>query len=117
MLKEHYPNSVTNEEKAFGIIGKKQTPGILLRNWLTYLLREYISKEERIAYHSAKKPNFQTVKRKFNNALELEIILKILRYKNEKNLPFFEKFITHDNVLCSKRNDEDYDIRTIFPHA
>ena len=116
ILKGLHPNSVTDEEKAFGIIERTQTPGILLRNWLTNLLRELISKEERIAYHSGKKPNFQTVKRKCNNALELEIILKILRFKNEKNVPFFEKLITYDNVLCSKRDDEDYEIRTIFPN-
>ena len=41
ILKELHPNSVTDEEKAFGIIERKQTPGIMLRNWLTYLKRMY----------------------------------------------------------------------------
>ena len=115
ILKELHPKAVTDEEKAFGIIERKQTPGILIRNWITYLLRECISKEERLAYHLTKKTNSQNIKRKFNNALELEIILKILRYKNENNLLFFEKLITHGNILCSKIADEEYDIRTIFP--
>ena len=73
VLKELHPNLVNDEEKTFGIVEKKKTPGILLRNWLTYILRECISKEERIAYHSAKTPNLQNIKRKFNNAVELDI--------------------------------------------
>ena len=47
ILKKIHPKHVTDEEKAFGIIERKQTPGILIRNWITYLLRECISKEER----------------------------------------------------------------------
>ena len=34
ILKELYPQIVTKEEKAFGIV-QKATTGILLRNWLT----------------------------------------------------------------------------------
>ena len=52
---------ITNEEKAFGIIRKKQTTEILLRNWLTYFLRENIMDEERKAYHTQKKSKFKRI--------------------------------------------------------
>ena len=64
-----------------------------------------------------KKPNSQNIKRKFNNAVELELILKILRYKSENKLPFLEKLITYNNVLCIKTAHEEYDIKTIFQHV
>ena len=102
-MKELHPKAVTDEEKAFGIIERKQTPGILIRNWITYLLRECISKEERLAYHLAKIPNPQNIKRKFNNAFELEIILKILRYKNDNNLVFFEKYAFNNSKAKRKK--------------
>ena len=47
LLQKLYPDDITEEEKAFGIVKKKQTDGILLRNWITYLMRECISYEER----------------------------------------------------------------------
>ena len=40
-----HPLPITNEEKTLGIIHKNPTTGILLRNWLTFLLRQIISIE------------------------------------------------------------------------
>ena len=47
ILRELHSTPVSEEEKAFGIVQKKPTTGILLRNWLTYLLRDCIMQEER----------------------------------------------------------------------
>ena len=57
-----HPSPVTDEEKAFGIIHKKQTTGSLLRNWLTFQLRECITQEERAAF--ASQPNLEKNKEK-----------------------------------------------------
>ena len=114
LLKKIHTGSVTEEEKAFGIVQKKQTNGILLRNWLTYLLREFIAREERAAYHSAKKPNLLNFKTKFNSILEFEINAKLLRYKNENNMAFFEKIITHEQALCKISQGGEYDIIKVF---
>ena len=98
VLKELHPTSVTDEEKAFGIVLRKHTTGTMLRNWLTYLLRECIAKEERAAYHS-RKANLEKVKHYFNNIIQFEISKKAFRYKNENNLPFFDKIIAHAQAL------------------
>ena len=99
VLKAIHPGTVTEEEKAFGIVQKKQTTGIVLRNWLTYLLRECIAKEERTAYHSSKIPSSENTKQKFNFNLQFEINAKVLRYQNENNLDFFDKMITRTSIM------------------
>ena len=47
-----YPFSVSDEEKAFGIPQKQKQNPIMLRNWITYLMRTCISEAERRAYYS-----------------------------------------------------------------
>ena len=61
ILRQLHPVPVSDEEKVFGIVQKKTTTGIILRNWLTYLLRECITREEREAYYSPS-PNVQKTK-------------------------------------------------------
>ena len=80
-LHKLHPGNVTDEEKAFGIMTKKQLTGIYLRNWLTYLMRDQILKEERIAYNTSTQPCTNNVKLKFNNRIEFEINKKYWRYK------------------------------------
>ena len=114
LLKQLHPTTVTEEEKAFGIVQKNQTKGILLRNWLTFLLREYITQEERAAYHAIKKNKLENSKKNFNHAVRFEMNLKIIRYRKENNLAFLEKIITHGEVLCKKREDGEYEIKQVF---
>ena len=66
LLMKLHPVNVNDGEKAFGVVIKKHTTGSLLRNWLTFKLREHISQEERLAYHS--KPTLENTKLKFNNS-------------------------------------------------
>ena len=42
------PQKITEMEMAFGLIGEH--PKMILRNWMTYTLREVIQKQEYIAY-------------------------------------------------------------------
>ena len=114
ILSELHSAPVSEEEKAFGIVQKRTTTGILLRNWLTYLLRECIMQEEREAHYAPNKPNLEKTKQKFNKSMGLEIQIKAIRYKNENNLASFDKIITHAEVLCKKAEDGEYQIRHVF---
>ena len=113
-IKKIYPSTVTQEEKAFGIVQKKPTPGILLRNWVTYLLRKFIAKQERAAYHSSNIPKLGQAKHMFNANIEFELNKKLWRYKNDSNMATFDKFFTHANVLCNKQSNDEYDIVNVF---
>ena len=54
ILKQLHNAPISNEEKAFGVVLKNLTAGPLVRNWLTFLLREFIAEEERRSYHTKK---------------------------------------------------------------
>ena len=99
---------VTDEEKAFGILQKKQNNGIILRNWLTYLLRQCIAQEERKSFHSA---NYdpKIFKAKFNQTVRTEIRTKSIIYKNQGKLESFEKLITYKDIIC-KNGNQGYEI-------
>ena len=114
ILKKLHPMPVTEEEKAFGVVEEKQTTGILLRNWLTFLLRQCISEVEREAFYAPNRFNIGKIKRKLNETLALEIHIKAFRYKNENNLAFFDKFITHAEVLCEKGENGEYQVTDVF---
>ena len=113
-IKSIHPSNVTQEEKAFGIVQKKTTTGILLRNWITYLLREFIAEQERIAHHSSKSPKLGQAKHLFNTKVDFEVKKKLWRYKNDGNISTFNKFFTHNQVLCKLRTADKYEILNIF---
>ena len=104
---------MSEEEKSFGIVQKKKTHGILLRNWITYLMWHCIAQHEREAYTS-KKPSVEKIKVNLNKKMVFEITMKLMRHRNEGNLAHFEKIITHANVLCRQTTDEAYELREIF---
>ena len=51
VLQHLTPHPATSFEMAFGLSGT--TPSVLLRNWITFNLRELLQQQERYAYHSA----------------------------------------------------------------
>jgi len=114
LLQKIHPSSVTDQEKAFGIIQKKQTSGILLRNWLTYFMRYFIATEERIAHHSSQKTDFEQIKHKFNAQIKCEISKTIWNYKHENKLEIIHKIITHKEALCKRQEDGQYEIKKVF---
>ena len=114
ILRELHSAPVSEEKKAFGIVQKKPTTGILLRNWLTYLLRDCIMQEEREAHYAPNISKLKKTKSKLNEIIGFEVQIKAIRYKNENNLAFFDKIITHAEVLCKKTEDGEYQIRHVF---
>ena len=112
-LKKIHPLSISDEEKAFGIAQKEQKIEILLRNWITYLLRNCISQAERQAYKS-NTTNIENTKIKVKNAVGLEIRIKAYQYKSGGNLAFFDKIITQAGAICNKIGDGEYQVNDIF---
>ena len=84
----------------------------ILRNWLTYKMRETIMQYERTAFHSS--ANFNVFKAKFNQAMAYEIKCLMIRYKNENKLDIFDKLIAHKGILCKKIREGEYRFQIIL---
>ena len=114
LLNRLHHSDISDEEKALGIFSGK-SKGIILRNWVTFLLRRCVADFEREAYH---KPNDldieKRIKRKLNNVINLEIDRKIFRHRYENRLAAFENIFLHGKVLVEKHGDHDYMIRNVF---
>ena len=63
-LSKLFTKTVDDAEKSFGIVQIKETPGIILRNWLGYKLREQVLLLEKSAYHQSKPPSLEIFKAK-----------------------------------------------------
>ena len=113
-LRELEPSGVSKEEMAFGILRKKPGIGVLMRNWVSYLLREFISEQERAAYHSGKAPKLGQAKHMFSTRVKLEVNKKLWRYQNDGDIGTFEKFFTYKNVLCKPDGNNGYETLNIF---
>ena len=105
---------INDEEKALGLINIKSSPGILLRNWVTFKLREQILKFEKIAYHSGG-VNINSFKVDFNHSMASEVKHIILRYTNEGSVTKIDKLIAYRGVLCKKDSKGYYVTNPIFP--
>ena len=105
-----YEIPVSNEEKAVGIFEKRPTEGVLLRNWLTYVLRQAISDAERECYYKSS-DSLNVIKRKFRKILEEEVFLATLRGSNMNKDDFVNKVLIHNSVVCDKDDDGKYHIK------
>ena len=45
--------------------------------------------------------------------MKFEIDINVIRYKNENSLPFFDKIITHKEILCKKIEGGNYEIKLL----
>ena len=96
---------ITDEEKALGIVNMKGTVGIMLRNWVTFKLREQLMILERKLSRSSMCASLANFKAKFNQSMALEIKQHLFRYQEEGNHPIFDRTIAHQGVLCEKNTD------------
>ena len=98
---------ITDAEKALGIVTIKSTPGIMLRNWITYKLREQIILFERVTHHS-KSASIELFKAKFNQSMALEVKHMLFRFKNENKLYYIDEIMTYNGILCEKIKEREY---------
>ena len=114
ILKQIHCKSVTDDEKALGIVTIKSTPGILLRNWLTYKLREQVMLFERMSYHSPNKASLDLFKAKYNQSLACEVKQLIFRFNHENKLDKIDKIIAQQGILCEKVQEGEYLLKMVL---
>ena len=104
---------VSDTEKVFGIEG--ESPNSILRNWITFLLRECIVKQESIAFHNKKgMANIHDIKVNFNNKIKAELMDKYRIYQHLGRLNYFEKIFAVNDYLITWQN-EWWQVLTLFP--
>ena len=114
LLSSLHTKTVSDEEKAFGIVDIRKTTGLLLRNWVTFKLREQVMLFERMACHSSKPVSFDTFKARFNQSMALEMKHHLYRFKNENKIPMFDKIIAYQGILCEKIQDREYRFKILL---
>ena len=106
------PIRITNEEKAFGLHGKR--PAILLRNWLTFILRETVAEYESIAFHNKLGlRNQRKIKLAYNAKVKQSVRQKYNILTNLGRDAFFENIFAVKDYLISWENN-GWQILTIF---
>ena len=97
---------------AFGIPGKSKN--VILRNWLTFLLRDIISQHERHAYHNKRGlGNEIDIKLDYNEEVKRQVRQQFLILKNTNRLDHFqESFAVNDHLIVWE--DNQWQILTIF---
>ena len=108
-----FPNTITREEKAFGIVNIKNKPAIMVRNWLTYKIREVILDFERKAYHNPKVASVTLFKAKFNQEIASEVKKLLYRFKHENRMKKFDEIVCFGHILCEKVGEE-YRLKCVF---
>ncbi len=96
----------------FGLPGT--TPGIILRNWFTFLLRSCIVNQENIAFYNKKyQGNAIDIKLNLNDRLKAEIWEKYNIFDNLGRLEYFKRLFGHNDYLIMEVNDS-WQVLTIF---
>ena len=113
LLVRLYSVPVSNEEKAFGIVKKKPSEGVLARNWLTFLMRQVISDVERLAHYAT--ISVSKIKDKIQEKFSSEVHMGFFRSTQGNNLFSFEKVITYNSFLTQRHQNGDLYITPLFP--
>ena len=112
-LQRIVPTPVTDEEKAFGLLGN--TPAICLRNWLTYTLRFCIHQQECIAYHNKLGiANARPLRHAYNAQVKAEAYQNSLIYDSLGRTDLFEKYFAVNGAFAVKDATDQWQIATIF---
>ena len=90
---------------AFGITGT--SPPVTLRNWLTFLLRECIIKQETYAFkNQLGLGNTVHLKHTFNARVQREICDAYYRLRHENRTDFFQKNYNQNRIFLIDPNGE-----------
>ena len=106
--------TLDDTEKALGIVQINKTPGIILRNWLGYKLREQILIFERTIYRQSKRPSVDLFKTKFNQMVAKEVKDLMYRFNNEGRLDKFDEILPLKGILCEKIGHGEYSLKKVF---
>ena len=100
LLLRIYPSPVTEQERIFGIL--VNSPAIVLRNWLTYVLRFCIYWQENSAYHNKKGVlNATDIKLIYNAQVHREAVQRLLYYTHIGRLDLFHKYYSVNEVFVT----------------
>jgi len=113
ILRQFLNKNFDDQEKTLGLVNIRSSPGILLRNWVTFKVREQIMNFERKAYHSGR-PSIGSFKVCFNRSMADEVKLVIHRYLNEGSVSKVDELIAFRGVLCKKASSGGYTVNHIF---
>ena len=111
-LMQVHPCYLSEEEAAFGLVGR--SPGILLRNWLTFLFRQCVVESERIAYKKGANWDETDLILYFNQKVRTEVRKKLIIFSNLGKLEYFESIFAVNDYLLTWENDE-WQILTLLP--
>ena len=117
-LKKLHNKHIDDEEKALGIVHiKNNVTGIMLRNWVTYKMREHILIYERQSFKFPEKVSTQSFEANFNQSLAQEMKQWMIRLSNEGNLKIFDEVVAHKGILCKKIGEGEYRFQKVFHHS
>ena len=107
-----HPTPVSEMEMAFGLPGR--AANVLLRNYMTFLLRECITDQERIAFHNKRgRRSIEDIKIAYNQRIKDDVNMKYNVYKHLDRLRLFEDVFAYKSYLLAWEQDE-WQILTIF---
>ena len=107
------PQDVTEEEMAFGLLG--HAPNILLRNWLTFLLRDSIYRQEvRAFYNQRGLFNTVDIQRRFNARAVRETYQRFLYYQHQGQPDLFRRLYGYKDVFTRWTGDR-WVVAQVFP--
>ena len=99
-----HPAPVSDEEKVFGLKG--HDPPTVLRNWLTFLLRECIATFELRAYHNQLgMANIVPFKHYYNSKLQASIAQLYHSYEHRDRLDTFDRYFCFNDSLVQKEGN------------
>ena len=113
LLRKLHNVGVSNEEKAFGIVQKKPSKGVLARNWVTYLMRQVISDIERLAHYNT--ITVPEIKDRIEEKFRSEIRMGFFRRDQGNHLLSFEEVITHNSALAQRPRGGELSVSRLFP--
>ena len=86
----------------------------MLRNWVTYKMREQILTYERQTFKFPGKVSVHSFEVSFNQSLAQEIKHWMIMLNNECNLEKFDEVIAFKGILCEKSGEGEDKFHRVF---
>lgn len=103
-----FPHHPTIHEMAFGLqpSGSRDRNAVILRNWVTFSLRNLIMSEERRAYHANQLPSVEGFFLRFNLKVKNALKLKMTQYLARGLSKKFCEIVTINGAIATLINGE-----------